>query len=646
MVTVSSGASSVPTSIFALSQCGSDGGFVTLGCVMSGFLPADSQKFKWKGPSGQDLTDFIQYPDIPKDGKYSKMSQIRVQAADWEAKKTFTCEVDGAAAKTPGVTTAGVKKLELPLTTLTVVPQSPVFTGETVTLTCVIESLSGWTYKWYKGSSSVLVSKVNTYTISGAAESHKGQYWCQGESTGRPSTSQPSGNTTLDVKELPLTTLTVVPQSPVFTGETVTLTCVIESLSGWTYKWYKGSSSVLVSKVNTYTISGAAESHKGQYWCQGERTGRPSTSQPSGNTTLDVKELPLTTLTVVPQSPVFTGETVTLTCVIESLSGWTYKWYKGSSSVLVSKVNTYTISGAAESHKGQYWCQGERTGRPSTSQPSGKTTLDVKDPIRLSDQLPVELTPPSSREIFLYRKAELQCITRDTESALNGTKVTWTVGGRDRSGSAKVQRVKLENGLSGMISKLQVDLNEWFSGAEIECRVSDKHNKQVKGSPQKIMIKKGGADPEVLIYTLPEARDPNHESVVCEVRGSSLGDVYIMWQVNGGPYQEGKTGVVKQQNGSKSHVSILTVNSSGSDLTKFTCAVRHSGMKNYTSPKMADYSKREPGVGDEDVLLCTKSEDEEEDEYSSMWSTTTSFIFLFLFSLVYSAILSLVKVKH
>ncbi|XP_048103863.1 titin-like isoform X2 [Alosa alosa] len=277
-----------------------------------------------------------------------------------------------------GKTTLDVK--ELPLATLTVEPQSPVFMGETVTLKCVIESLSGWTYKWYKGSSRTPVSERNTFTIIGAAASHKGQYWCQGERRDRSIASQPSGTITLDVKELPLATLTVEPQSPVFIGETVTLKCVIESLSGWTYKWYEGSSRTPVSEGNTFTINGATESHKGQYWCQGERRDRPTASQPSGKTTLDVKELPLATLTIEPQSPVFTGETVTLKCVIESLSGWTYKWYKGSSRTPVSEGNTFTIIGAAASHKGQYWCQGERRDRPTSSQPSGKTTLDVKDP--------------------------------------------------------------------------------------------------------------------------------------------------------------------------------------------------------------------------------------------------------------------------
>ena len=88
----------------------------------------------------------------------------------------------------------------------------------------------------------------------------------------------------------------------------------------------------------------------------------------------------LPTLTVEPQSPVFTGETVTLKCVIESLSGWTYKWFKGSISNLVfeSEGNTFTITAAAKSDEGQYWCQAERKDRPTSSERSNAVHIQVK----------------------------------------------------------------------------------------------------------------------------------------------------------------------------------------------------------------------------------------------------------------------------
>ncbi|XP_062373240.1 basement membrane-specific heparan sulfate proteoglycan core protein-like [Sardina pilchardus] len=350
---------------------------------------------------------------------------------------------------------------DLPTAKVTAEPQSPVFTGETVTLKCVIESLSGWTYKWYKASSTTPVSEGNTFTIRGAAESHKGQYWCQGERRDRPTSSQPSRRITIDVKALPTATVTESPEgpyypgdkvtlrcdiaehtdwnwyywyrdgnsitnwgrqaitislpdqagqytcegsrrnrpktsqrstaasisarsfpvptltvqrSPVFTGETVTLTCGIQPSTGWSYRWNRHQS----SKVNTYTISEATLSHQGEYKCYGVRDRSWKSSHYSNTVQLTVKAPPLATLTVEPQGPVFTGEMVTLKCVIESLSGWTYKWYKESSTTPVSVENTFTITAAAESHKGQYWCQGERRDRPTSSQPSRRITIDVK----------------------------------------------------------------------------------------------------------------------------------------------------------------------------------------------------------------------------------------------------------------------------
>ncbi len=68
---------------------------------------------------------------------------------------------------------------------------------------------------------------------------------------------------------------------------------------------------------------------------------------------------PRSTLTVTPDSPVFTGETVNLKCVIESYSNWRYEWYKDSV-MLQTSVNrdTLTIRGVNESDQGQYWCRG------------------------------------------------------------------------------------------------------------------------------------------------------------------------------------------------------------------------------------------------------------------------------------------------
>lgn len=91
--------------------------------------------------------------------------------------------------------------------------------------------------------------------------------------------------------------------------------------------------------------------------------------------------LPTSTLTVDPHSPVHTGETVTLKCHVSeaSYSGWTYKWYTASSSepIFHSVKDTYTIKAISESWQGLYWCQGQRTERPTSTERSNEVNVEV-----------------------------------------------------------------------------------------------------------------------------------------------------------------------------------------------------------------------------------------------------------------------------
>uniref|UniRef100_A0A9J8AVN8 Ig-like domain-containing protein n=1 Tax=Cyprinus carpio carpio TaxID=630221 RepID=A0A9J8AVN8_CYPCA len=297
---------------------------------------------------------------------------------------------------------------DLPTSTLTVTPDSPVFTGERVDLTCEIESYSNWRYEWYKGSVMLQTSErytvnTDTLTIRAVTTSDAGQFWCRGQRDKRPNSSQ-SSSVSLTVKDSPRSTLTVTPDSPVFTGERVSLKCVIESYSNWRwrigltydqtyewrYEWYKGSVMLQTSErytvnTDTLTITAVTTSDAGQFWCRGQRDKRPNSSQ-SSSVSLTVKDLPRPTLTVTPDSPVFTGETVNLTCVINSNhSDWKYEWYKGTNNSVKLQTSerytidrdTLTIRGLNESDQDQFWCRGQRDKRPNSSQQSERINLSV-----------------------------------------------------------------------------------------------------------------------------------------------------------------------------------------------------------------------------------------------------------------------------
>ncbi|KAG5829969.1 hypothetical protein ANANG_G00319880 [Anguilla anguilla] len=69
---------------------------LTLACIASGFFPSSSVTFQWKDTSGKPVSDFTQYPAVQISGSksYTSVSHLRVNAAEWDAKKTYSCSVN------------------------------------------------------------------------------------------------------------------------------------------------------------------------------------------------------------------------------------------------------------------------------------------------------------------------------------------------------------------------------------------------------------------------------------------------------------------------------------------------------------------------------------------------------------------------
>ncbi|KAJ8349005.1 hypothetical protein SKAU_G00275940 [Synaphobranchus kaupii] len=95
--------------------------------------------------------------------------------------------------------------------------------------------------------------------------------------------------------------------------------------------------------------------------------------------------------------PLYHGETVTLKCEVDPYSNWTYFWYTEQQHRATSLTKEYnvTISGAAGSDQGQYWCEGRLEGRNVTSLHSDSITLTVADgEFLLPPQPPLQLHHP------------------------------------------------------------------------------------------------------------------------------------------------------------------------------------------------------------------------------------------------------------
>ncbi|XP_071022854.1 B-cell receptor CD22-like [Oncorhynchus clarkii lewisi] len=273
----------------------------------------------------------------------------------------------------------------LPKATLTVKP-NPVFPGETVTLMCSVRSDSIWSYKWYKDRNDNVVSQSVSHTITGdnltinGSTVNEGPYWCQGARESRPTSSSISDPVTITLNALPVASVSVSPQGLLYSGETVSLQCVIPDYTNWRHLWFRDNQQLpsQTSKSITFPIT-----QTGQYRCEGKRRDHPQRSQPSDYVTINVTAFPKATLTVKP-NPVFPGETVTLMCSVGSDSIWNYQWYKDRNDNVVSQSVRHTITGdtinisrAAESDQGLYWCQGEIQSRSISSIISDPVTITM-----------------------------------------------------------------------------------------------------------------------------------------------------------------------------------------------------------------------------------------------------------------------------
>uniref|UniRef100_A0A4W4EWJ8 Ig-like domain-containing protein n=1 Tax=Electrophorus electricus TaxID=8005 RepID=A0A4W4EWJ8_ELEEL len=153
---------SPPASIFGMSQCGSGSdGFLTLGCLTSGFSPADALKFKWTDSQGKELTEFTQYPMAETSGSYTSVSHVQVKASDWNTEKSFMCTAEHPA----GSKTETLKKEVVPdhpASLLLTSPTEKELENGTATFICLASHFSPKTYEFKWTLDSVDVSTQAT----------------------------------------------------------------------------------------------------------------------------------------------------------------------------------------------------------------------------------------------------------------------------------------------------------------------------------------------------------------------------------------------------------------------------------------------------------------------------------------------------
>ncbi|KAF7705764.1 hypothetical protein HF521_019018 [Silurus meridionalis] len=260
--------------------------------------------------------------------------------------------------------------------------QSFIYTGDTVTLNCNLQS-TGWSFSWYKGYwKSPEAQNTNPLSV---IISNEGQttYYCKALRGNYE--SEFSAAATVTVKEKPKPELTSDLKGAALTGNSVTLYCTLKLQSaGWKFYWSKDTQSRdTETKTHSYTIRSVSVS-------DGE----------------NLKPVVI----IKPDTHVFRGETVTFRCEIKTGrdTEWRYDWYKDNTLYPKHTTQEFSISSVPDYYRGKYTCRGRRHSDNQISKTSDSVTLTVSEkpePELTSDLKGAALTGNS---VTLYCTLKLQ----------------------------------------------------------------------------------------------------------------------------------------------------------------------------------------------------------------------------------------------
>ncbi|XP_058871722.1 Fc receptor-like A [Acipenser ruthenus] len=261
-------------------------------------------------------------------------------------------------------------------------PPQPVFEGDSLTLRCRVWSYKATRVAFYKDNEELQSRADTELNVARVSKSDEGFYKCRAEWWDF-TYSGDSAEVQVTVRvDTPKPALTREPAGEIFEGDTVTLSCVVEGGSGgWRYLWYKDRQGAPVYQTDSssgtgagYTISAAALSHSGEYWCGAGWGRNTSYSQYSHPIWVNVTALfSRVTLTASPGATVKEGEALNLTC--EAAVNKTprpelhYTIVRDGEPVTNSTDSAlYSIASTEKSHTGSYTCAVESQGVKKSSQ--------------------------------------------------------------------------------------------------------------------------------------------------------------------------------------------------------------------------------------------------------------------------------------
>ncbi|XP_043852104.1 B-cell receptor CD22 [Dromiciops gliroides] len=299
---------------------------VTVTCFVNHFCPEDPVRLLWSLDRQEPLQDQVK-----------NSFSIETQSILMESKFTFsldwmyhTKELACSLSQTDGqLLSKKTLKLDVKHTPKIMIKASPhleVKEGESVTLRCLLQSsnpeIQG-SFSWFKDETSVQNSGEHL-TLSNVTWQQAGNYCCEAYNEMGRGRSEP---VQLQVRHSPVSKV-LSADFKVMENRTVELTCETVAYPPPTnFTWYHAEKQVLGEVKQKLRFQAVNRMQAGQYTCLAENSeGRGEVSEKAW---LDVQYPPTgVSVTIVNQTPIQEGDSVTLSCSYEQSNPtpYSYSW--------------------------------------------------------------------------------------------------------------------------------------------------------------------------------------------------------------------------------------------------------------------------------------------------------------------------------
>ncbi|KAL4692927.1 hypothetical protein H8959_016737 [Pygathrix nigripes] len=326
--------------------------------------------------------------------------------------------------------------------------------------------------------------------------------------------------------------------------------------------------------------------------------------------------------------------------------------YKCSVEHIPSNTNTQRTFRWPESPKAQYpsgpTAQPQAEGGLSKATRTPATTRNTECPSH-TQPLGLYLLPPALQDLWFRDKATFTCFV--VGSDLQDAHLSWEVAGKvPKGGMEEGPLEQHSNGSQSQHSRLALPRSLWNAGTSVTCTLN-----HPSFPSQKLMAPREPAAqaPVRLSLNLLASSDPSEAAswLLCEVSGFSPPNILLMWledqrEVNASWFA---TTHPTPQPGSTMFWawSVLRVPGPTSPQpATYTCVVSHEDSRTLLNASRSldvSYLATTP--------LIPQSKDENSDDYTtlddlgSLWTTLSTFVALFVLTLLYSGIVTFIKVK-